>query len=408
MRPGTPGFVAARLVEAREARALSQTSLAELVGVTRQAMSRYEHGESTPDPGVLERLASVLAVPRDRFIHFAPKEKVVNSFFFRSMAATTKAARLRAIGLGGWLTEVLEYAAQFVEFPMVDLPDLEVPGDITRISNAHIEDAAARLRAHWGLKDGPIPNMCWLLENRGVVVARLLLGDAKLDALSTWSGRQARPFVLLGAEKDSSSRSRFDAAHELGHLILHRNVDNRALSSAAMFKRIEEQAHRFAGAFLLPANTFTRDFTISLDAFRVMKSRWKVSIALMVKRAGDLGLISEDTQQRMWMNYGRRGWRKWEPLDDSIEIERPRLLRGAFELIIGEGLRPRADILAELALSAADIETLASLPKDFFNESFGTVRELPVRVRSTEPVPPESENGALLPFRTKSRRAPER
>lgn len=401
MRPGTPGFVAAQLVQARETRALTQTSLAELVGVTRQAMSRYERGESTPDPTVLERISSVLAVPRQRFIH-QPGEAGPETFFFRSMAATTKTARLRAIGLGGWLEDVLSYVAEFVELPSVDVPDLGVPDDITRITNQDIENAAARLREHWRIKDGPIPNMCWVLENRGIVLSRMLLGDAKLDALSAWSPSQRRPFILLGAEKESASRSRFDAAHELGHLVLHRKVDARTLGSAAMWKRIEDQAHRFAGAFLLPYSTFTRDFTISLDAFRVMKSRWKVSIALMIKRASDLRLLSETAQTRMWMNYTRRGWRRWEPLDDSIEIERPRLLRGAFELVVGGGLRPRADVLASLALAGSDIENLASLPKGFFDESFGTVTELPVRVRTREPVTESSgEDAEILRFPSK-------
>jgi transcriptional regulator with XRE-family HTH domain len=68
MRPGSPGFVGQRLREAREARELTAVALADLIGVTRQAVSQYENGLQTPAPEVMRRITEVVRLPYHFFL----------------------------------------------------------------------------------------------------------------------------------------------------------------------------------------------------------------------------------------------------------------------------------------------------------------------------------------------------
>ena len=227
--------------------------------------------------------------------------------FYRSMSAATKSARVRAEGRLHWLETIADYLSTGVDFPRVNLPDYDPPGNLLLLGDDDIEVIAAAARRHWGMSDdGPIGNMIYLLENQGVIVARDHLGAVTLDSLSSLSSTSERPYVVIGLEKGTAVRWRYDAAHELGHLILHKYIDPKALKRAADFRRAEDQAHRFASAFLLPMAAFADDFfSASLDALRAMKPKWRVSIAMMIKRAHDGNLISEEHYRRMFINYSR-------------------------------------------------------------------------------------------------------
>lgn len=149
-----------------------------------------------------------------------------------------------------------------------------------------------------------------------------------MDAFSEWRNGDESPFILYGADKGSAVRSRFDIAHELGHLMLHRGLDPQTFAEPATHKRAEMQAHRFAGALLLPKLAFAREvFAATLDTFLRLKPRWRVSVATMIHRAGDLGLVGREQAKLLWIYLNRRGWRKHEPLDDDLPVEAPQLLR---------------------------------------------------------------------------------
>ena len=149
-------------------------------------------------------------------------------------------------------------------------------------------------RRFWGLNDHSISNMVWLIENHGGLVGRMELGSEKLDAFSQWNREESTPYFILGSDKESAARSRYNLAHELGHLSIHRNVSRDLFADKAIFKLIESQANRFAGCFLLPESTFGAEFVRrpTLDLFRSLKNKWNVSIQLMIMRCSDLGIIS--------------------------------------------------------------------------------------------------------------------
>jgi len=361
MRNGTPGFRPERLRAAREARSMSGASLAELAGVTRAAISQYERGEQTPSPMVLQRIADAVNLPQQHFL--ASIHSVESPVFYRSFASALKRSRLRAERRLEWLQEIVNYLSASIEFPAINLPDFST-SNVLGLNGDEIEDIATKVRRHWGLGDGPIPHMVRLAENNGVITARQFLDSDHLDAFSYWPDQGKHPLVVLSSDKECAVRSRYDLAHEIGHLVLHRHIRASQLTSKSDFKKLELQANRFAGAFLLPAKTFLEElYSLTLDAFLAQKSRWLVSVALMVRRCEDLGVLNEDLAHRLWINLGRRGWRRREPLDDDLLIEQPLFLTRCFELLVSTGPTAKDVLLSKLPWTATEIEELVGLPE---------------------------------------------
>ncbi len=404
MRPGTPGFVGARLREAREARELTATALADLLGVSRQAVSQYENDVQSPAPAVMRRITEILRLPY-HFFFAPPTPDETDLIFYRSLASATKAARLRAERRYAWLRSIVHYLRQFVQFPKVHFPDFEFPRDPRHITDKRIEEAAAETRTFWGLKDHSISNLTWLVENHGAIVSRHELCSDKLDAFSQWNEAECSPYLVLGSDKGSAVRSRYDVAHELGHMILHRRVLRSNFYDKTLFRLIEDQANRFAGSFILPANTFSEEFlyTPTLDHFRALKPKWKASIQFMIMRCCDLEIITAEQKARLFANLSARGWRRNEPLDDVIDPEQPRFLRRSIELLIDRGVISSTEIPFRLGLSERDIEDLAGLELGYLRKSeMGS----PVIPDSGMPVGLESDEGAtqsdIIPFPRKA------
>ncbi|MGH3400906.1 MAG: helix-turn-helix domain-containing protein [Streptosporangiaceae bacterium] len=365
MRVGTPGFSGSRLREAREARGVSVISLSERTGVSAQAIYQYENDRRSPSSDVLEKIASAVDLPTAFFL-LPQRPETSTPIFYRSMSSATKAARNRAEGRFRWLQDIVRYLTDFVALPEANFPRLDLPDDPIRISNDEIEQAAEEARRYWRMGDGPIANMVLLLENQGAIIARDRLEAASLDGLSQYVAGDERPYVVIGIDKGSPARWRFDAAHELGHMLLHANVRREELDRPEMHKQIERQAHHFARAFLLPLASFGDDlFGVNLDAFRALKPKWNVSIQAMIFRAKDAGFLSEDTERKLRISISRRKWTITEPYDETTEIEEPRLLRRSFELILNEGEQTAADIASRIGLLPSDIEVLSALPHGY-------------------------------------------
>jgi len=241
------------------------------------------------------------------------------------------------------------------------------------LSDDDIENFALATRKYWGIGNGPISNVLLLFENNGILTVRMNLQADTLDAFS--NVYDSIPLLFLGTGKDSAVRLRFDAAHELGHLILHRNITQTQLNNLQLFKLMEDQANRFAGAFLVPSDSFASDYFLpTLNSFITMKSKWLVSIGVIIKRAAHLQFIDKEQEQKLWVSYSRKGWRKREPMDERIVVENPVLISRAINLIIKEGIKTKDEIASELPLSPIDIEELMNLPYGYMGPSSPDVR----------------------------------
>ena len=359
------GIVPSRLRDARIAHGLNQTELAEAVAISRQAISAFEAGDKNPDPSTMARIAEAVAQPLAYFT--AEDGEAFGAYstrFFRSFGADTKRRNLMSEVLGKWFVQTARYLYSFVGFPAVNLPSVS-PRNGDRYEDEEIEEAAEACRRQWGLGLGPISNVIGLLENNGVTVCRYEMKGHKVEAFSFWSG--PRPFVFLSSEKQSAVRARFDAAHELGHLVLHRFVAPEDIEDPKVLKLIESEAHRFAGALLLPRNAFPNEvYTPRLDAFVDLKSRWKVAIQAMVYRCKDLGIFDEAQMTSLYKQISYRKWRTNEPLDDKLPLEVPSLLRKVVEVIVGAGRKTRDAIASELRLSGTMVAAFCGLPDEYF------------------------------------------
>lgn len=360
MSGSTPGFVGQRLVEARRARGLSATDLAGVVGVSVQSVSKYENGHQTPKLELFHAMARALNIPRDYFLRpIQPADE--RPVFWRGKLSAPPVKRERAAVRLEWMKDVVDYVGSYFDFPALNLPQIKVP-DLEDIDTDFLRSIAAETRQHWGIRPGPMPDAIEKLEANGILVSRIHIGAEKLDAFSQWSDRFELPFIVLSRDKASACRQRFDALHELGHIILHKNVSHKKLNDRASYALLERQADQFAGFMLLPEREFSEElYSASLDGFLALKERWGASVGAMIMRCRGMDILSEDGARTMWINYNRRGWRNGEPLDGKMEKEAPYMLRRSFEKLLEAKVQSVSDILTALPFPAADLEELADL-----------------------------------------------
>jgi Zn-dependent peptidase ImmA (M78 family)/DNA-binding XRE family transcriptional regulator len=363
-------LIPARLLEARLANRLNQTELATLVGISRQAISSYEQGEKTPEPATMQLLAEVLNQPISFFTKTSTQSFGKFSVnFFRKIGADTKRRNMACEVYARWLSQTAFAFDPFANFPLVEIPFFEPKAPTCfNYDDNEIEDIAEKVREYFRLGLGPISNVVRLLEAKGVIICRVQIADENIEAFSFWSG--ARPFIFLASDKDSGARARFDAAHELGHLVLHKWVGADDIEDKARLKEIESEADRFAGAFLLPRRSFPNEiYSPRLGAFVDLKLRWKVSIQAMIYRCKNLGIFDELQVTNLYKQLSFKKWRKTEPLDgpNGIPLEQPILLKRIAELVLENGRMRSEEIKSELAFAPQMIEQLAGLPENYLS-----------------------------------------
>jgi Zn-dependent peptidase ImmA (M78 family)/transcriptional regulator with XRE-family HTH domain len=336
-----------RIKEAREIRGFSQTVLAELVNVKRQAISAFEKDKIKPAPETLFAISSVTGFPVPFFLNERPRGDGVRTapISFRKKKAATKTARLQASQYENLFADIYYYIDHYLDFHPAKIP-FDMNLDYRSLTKDDIEKIATDVRRAWGLGDGPIPDMTRLLENNGVMIAKINL-PSTLDAFSTW--HHNRPFILLSDSSLSSVRRRFNLGHELGHLVLHQMVSEADFENTELLDKLEKQAHRFAGAFLFPAVSVNSEyFSNSITALKNLKSRWKVSIGAIARRLLDLCLISK--YQYTYINMQLKD-RKHEPLDDIIPMEEPTLVGRAFEALLKNHILSLRNAIDDLMIS---------------------------------------------------------
>lgn len=405
MTIGVAAFRGKRLKEARLARGLFKNALADMIGVSGTAIGRYEDGLDKPQQERLDAIADRLNFPVSFFMQPEwPEQPAL--VFWRSRSAETKYAREMTEQRMIWLCEVYNFLTQEVDFPRIDLPPPELPSNFRQITPDLIERAAEDLRDHWKLRDQPIPDMTLALENAGIPVVNLEIASDKQDGFCFRSERLQRLFVGINTYEVSAARARYDAAHELGHLVLHQNVTPQQAREPLLHKLLEQQAFRFAGAFLFPKSAFRREVrTPSLDYFSALKKRWGISIAAMAYRAHNLGLIDDAERSVLYRNMARRRWRGalQEPFDDPSEmpLERPRMLRRGLEVVLEESCAHRSDIARNLALPERELEQIVGVDRGYFRTGETIQLAVPKRQRLKAF---DMETGTIVEFPSRVRR----
>jgi Zn-dependent peptidase ImmA (M78 family)/DNA-binding XRE family transcriptional regulator len=339
-------FDRTRLRIARELRGYNQVALAREVGsVTAASLSQFENGHARPAAPTLRRLSVALQVPLNFFA--APAHPVaakpINGFF-RSLRSTSPRDRNRALAYVQLVHELVLELEKFVRLPLLDLPRSNRIGE--QSDRKRIGALANEVRERWGIKPGPIDDVVRTLERHGIIVIRFHVGLDDVDAFSV--AFPERPVVALGADKGHRDRSRFDAAHELGHLIMHR-------SDQAGSKIIEDQAQQFAAEFLMPEDDVRDDLPARADwpSLVKLKAKWHVSMAALIMRARALDVMDERAYSQAWKALSVRGWRKREP-GDLGPPEGPILLQRALQ-VAGEAGVTLQTLIQRAGLPEGDI-----------------------------------------------------
>lgn len=331
-------FSAQRLIWIRRKRGITKKTLAERVGVSVRTISAYENEEFPPQGANLNALANALGVQADYFFQGPMVGPEPDQASFRSFSKLSAAKRDMALGSGAIAFEFSTWLENGFDLPVPQLPDLR---------EFSPEEAAVSLRMQWGLGERPVSNMIHLLESKGVRVFSLALDMDDVDAFCTW--RDSVPFVFLNLKK-SGARRRFDAAHELGHLVLHRHGDYDGRGT-------EREADAFASAFLMPRDGFLASAPRlpNISSVITAKAKWGVSVAAYVMRLYQLNVLSDWHYRTLFKQLSQRGYRKQEPQDAAFE--RSQLLEKVLTALRGEGMSV-SQVAGKLGLNSSDLTEL--------------------------------------------------
>ncbi|WP_199154546.1 ImmA/IrrE family metallo-endopeptidase [Chromobacterium sp. ASV23] len=332
-------FNPSRLTVARQRRGLTKRQLASLIGSAEKTVQYYENGEMNPSEESLTKLSSVLNFPPSFF--FGDDLEILSPDIasFRSLKKMKAAQRDMALSAGSIALLFSKWMEDRFELPKPSLPYFE-PG-------IDPESAAMALRNEWSLGERGIKSMVHLLEMKGIRVFSLDINAVEVDAFSMWSGEQ--PFVFLNTQK-TAEHSRFDAAHELGHLILHRHGNNQSVDA-------EKEANDFAAAFLMPRASILASAPqfITVPSLVKLKKLWGVSVAALNYRLHKIGLTSEWVNRSICIDISKLGYRTSEP--DPMPFESSQLLKKVFSNLRSEGIG-RAEIAKQMDMHVIELDKL--------------------------------------------------
>lgn len=318
---------------------MTKTDLAKEVGLELRTISAYEAGEFNPSGKALADIARALRFPERFFFGENLHEPTPDTASFRAQSKMNAWQRDMALSQGALALHLNSWLEERFELPAPAIPEIG--------RDQSPEAAAEALRREWGLGVGAIRNTVHLLESKGIRVFALSLKAKEVDAFSMWKGKT--PFVFLNTQK-TAEHSRFDAAHELGHLVLHRHA-------APQGRQAEKEADAFASAFLMPRASVLAHvpkFT-TVDVLIRLKKVWSVSAAALAYRFHTLRILSDWHYRSIYVELSKRGYTKREPEPGPHEASQ--LLAKAFTALREEGIT-RVQIAKELCINPTELDDL--------------------------------------------------
>ena len=337
-------FNHSRLHLARRRRGMSRVALGRSINVSPLTIRSFETLTRIPKESTIQALAGVLKFPVEFFYGPALDEPLKTGVSFRALSSLTAAKRDQALAGGALAFAFSDWISQRFRIPLPDVPSYP---------ELRPEDAAMVIRAEWGLGEQPIRNMIHLLEWHGVRVFSVT-DSSYLDAYST--SRSVDDignihYVFLNTTK-SSERVRMDAAHELGHLVLHSKGGAHGVVA-------EKDASTFASAFLMPRSSIMAGIprNAMLDELLTLKSRWTVSLVALVYRLNELGMLSDWYARQLFISIGQRGYRTHEPR--SAPYERSNVLTKVIDHLRTRGVT-MSEVAKELLIPYEELTAMVS------------------------------------------------
>ncbi|MCK3922490.1 ImmA/IrrE family metallo-endopeptidase [Streptococcus suis] len=364
-------FNGSRLEELRLLNGLTRADLARELEVTEQAIWQFETGVTLPKMKNKIAMARFFQVEVD---YFDAVDK--NGSFSLSRIAfrnadleAKKTIHIQMVYLEK-MNQMIDYLENFVSIPNQIIYQLVDSIEQKLQQHESLEFIADHAREVLAVSVDNA-NLLYSLEKSGIYISeRLINGNA--DAYSAWS-RNGRPFIVLGLGK-SAVRRNFDLAHELGHLLLHNQVDFEELSKEELEEK-EKEANQFASYFLLPRKQFLMDFVNIVgkrvsnpDQYILLKKRFGVSIQALEYRAYKLGLLTPQQNSYFYRQISKKGYKVVEPLDLEIPLKKPSKIRSILDVILSNNLLTLSDIERNQRVSKNFISQLFSFDVKFFDK----------------------------------------
>jgi Zn-dependent peptidase ImmA (M78 family)/transcriptional regulator with XRE-family HTH domain len=305
---------------ARNLRGKTQTQLAtEIESISQGNLSQIEKGLLGVSEKVLYDLSRNLDFPINFFRQEHPKRPLSECYYRKRVSLTKKQlVTLEAsIDLHRMIVDKLLDSA--------DIPEYNSPLNISAVQNESIDGAkfARAMREAWEFPEGPLDDICGLLERKGIIVIFLNVESEKFDGITTFTNKN-QPIIFINKNKPGD-RKRFTLCHELGHLVLH------LFQSSTLLGDTEQEANDFASELLMPELAIALDLqNLRFADLSLLKQYWKVSMAALIERAFRLDLINSHKRSYFYKILGKNGWRRHEPID--IKVPSPKLFGLLFKL----------------------------------------------------------------------------
>ncbi|MCX6307454.1 MAG: XRE family transcriptional regulator [Bacteroidia bacterium] len=300
---------AERIRSARIMSGLSLQGLADKIGnkISRQAIHKYEKGDSIPDSEMLGILCEALKIRPDYFTRETSIDLGPISF--------RKIEKLPLKNQNSIVETTREILSRHIELEDIVGSNEEFNNPLSAVKINSLEDveiAVNKLRTDWGMDDNPIRNVIELLEDKNIKVLEIETDD-EFDGLQTWVKSGRIPVIVLNSdEKKPKDRKRFTALHELGHLLLP--------LEGISEKMAEKYCHAFAGAMLFPKKAAldslgNKRTKLSIQELGILKQQYGISIQAILYRAYNIGIISESYKNYFFKYITEMGWRIEEPFE---------------------------------------------------------------------------------------------
>lgn len=365
-------FYGDKLRLARLLNGYTQQKLGDLVSTTRQYIHKLESDLKQPADDVLAALCECLQVNGSFFERPLGNDVKFEQCHFRKRKTTPVGLANRVLAYSTVFEEFVMYLQDHIDFPEPNFPIIQHSEG--GYSNHEIELIAEECRKRWGLGiNTPIKNLTNVLENQGVVITEYSGVSDKVDALSV---NRKFPMIVRNNAKASVCRMRFDLAHECGHFVLHEGIETGDSAS-------EQEADRFASAFLFPRVAFDKEFPnfktvvrLNWTAIYELKIRWGMSARAIIYRANYLKRITAQQYRSANVFLNKSGQSKIEKFDEVISPENPTLLIKSVNLLkehLGIGFNK---IASDIGVGAELLSTITGIPVDGITEKTGKVVHL--------------------------------
>lgn len=355
----TKKFYGNKLKFARLYRGLSMEELGERIGKSKQIISQYESEDDPQSPSfdIVSNMSETLKFPIS-FFYTEDKEDVeeINTYF-RALLSSNKKDKITQSKKATVVITIYKFLEKYIEFPKLNIPKINQKD----LEDRNYYNIVKDIRKFWNLGDKPINNIINVLEANGFILSSFNTNTYDIDAFTHYVKRNGEKIfcIVLGNEKKSFARRQFSTAHELAHVLLHGTAIDVNTLSREEFREIEKEADKFAAEFLLPTDSFKKDliYPTNLKFYEELKKKWKVSIIAMIMRAADLQVITKNQLQYLIKQAYSKGYRNAEPLDDTLKIYEPTIMKLALNMLLDNNRFTPKELLNELSKNAIELDS---------------------------------------------------